>query len=169
VNISSSNNIPHLAHAVLEKYRALGLKIATVESCTGGLLMAALTDVAGASSVIECGFMVYANRAKTALVGVSEALLIAHGAVSSEVSIAMAEGGLKYSEADVCVSVTGIAGPDGGTAQKPVGLVHLACAKRTNTPNSFETSHQMHLFGSQTRTQIRASAVENALKMLLEI
>ncbi len=119
-----------LAEEVLTAARQAGLKLATAESCTGGLVAGALTDIAGSSDVVERGFVTYSNQAKCDLLGVPVELLIAHGAVSEPVARAMAEGAVAHSAADVAVAVTGIAGPGGGTATKPVGLVHLACARK---------------------------------------
>src|SRR5262245_14878681 len=122
--------IRKLADDVLQAARSAGLKIATAESCTGGLVAGALTEIAGSSDVVERGFVTYSNQAKCDLLGVTIEMLIAHGAVSEEVARAMAEGAVANSGADVAVSVTGIAGPGGGTATKPVGLVHIACARK---------------------------------------
>lgn len=105
-------------------------QLATAESCTGGLIAAILTDLPGSSDILERGFVSYANLAKHELLGVSLSLIAAHGAVSSQVAQAMAEGALRYSRADIAVAVTGIAGPSGGTAEKPVGTVYLAAATR---------------------------------------
>ena len=118
------------AKRVLDSFRARGLKVATAESCTGGLVAAALTEIAGSSDVVDCGFVTYSNAAKQAMLGVPEATLKRHGAVSVETAAAMAAGALKNSQADVAVAITGIAGPGGGTAEKPVGLVHFAAASR---------------------------------------
>src|SRR5215467_1603614 len=115
---------PAIAPAeLLERYRRAGKKIATAESCTGGMVAAALTDIAGSSAAFERGFVTYSNAAKTEQLGVDAALIASKGAVSAEVAAAMAEGALKHAQAAVAVSVTGIAGPDGGSADKPVGLV----------------------------------------------
>src|SRR5271154_7318732 len=118
------------AAALVSACSARGLKIATAESCTGGLICALLTEIPGSSAVLERGFVVYSNEAKREVLGVPEAVLAAHGAVSEPTARAMALGAITHSNADVAVSVTGIAGPDGGTAAKPVGLVHFACARR---------------------------------------
>jgi len=121
------------AERLLDACRQSGIKLATAESCTGGLIAAALTAIAGSSDVVERGFVTYSNEAKTELLGVSAALIERHGAVSEAVALAMAEGALARSRADIAVSVTGIAGPGGATATKPVGLVHLGCARRGRT------------------------------------
>lgn len=118
------------APGLLDAYRAKNAKIATAESCTGGLIAAMLTEIPGSSDVVDRGFVTYSNAAKTDLLGVEEALLATHGAVSAEVASAMVRGALARSLADVAVAVTGIAGPGGATATKPVGLVYLACLGR---------------------------------------
>lgn len=118
------------AENVLNACRQAGVRVATAESCTGGLIAAALTAIAGSSDVVERGFVTYSNEAKSELLGIASALIERHGAVSEAVALAMAEGALARSRADIAVSVTGIAGPGGATATKPVGLVHLGCARR---------------------------------------
>jgi len=148
---------------VLKAARAKNLRLATVESCTGGLVVAALTAIAGASDVVEGGFVTYANSAKMSAVGVSEFLLTHYGAVSAEVASAMAEGGLRQSKADMVISVTGIAGPGGGTPAKPVGLVHFAIASHTQ-PTLNRVAH----FDGLDRTNIRQAAVLFALDFLLD-
>ena len=115
---------------MLDKARAAGLTIATAESCTGGLVAGALTAIAGSSDVVDRGFVTYSNAAKMQMLGVPPTLLAQHGAVSQPVAVAMAEGALKASGAGLAVSITGIAGPGGGSADKPVGLVHFALARR---------------------------------------
>ena len=122
------DEIDELARLALTLAREAGLMIATVESCTGGLVSGALTAIPGSSDVVDRGFVTYSNAAKTALVGVPEALIAEHGAVSEPVARAMAEGGLKAAGAGAAVAITGIAGPGGGTADKPVGLVCFAAA-----------------------------------------
>jgi nicotinamide-nucleotide amidase len=118
------------AAGLLDLLRARGLTVATAESCTGGLIAAALTSIAGSSDVVACGFMTYSNRAKSAMLGVPDALIAEHGAVSEPVARAMAAGALERSEAALAVAVTGIAGPGGGSAEKPVGLVWFGVARR---------------------------------------
>src|SRR5437764_8499353 len=130
-----------LAQSVLDKARAKHLRIATAESCTGGLVAALLTEIPGASDVLERGFVVYSNVAKTELLGVPEQLLASHGAISESAARAMADGAIRHSGAQLSVAVTGIAGPGGGTPQKPVGLVHIAAARQGR-----ETLHERHLF-----------------------
>jgi nicotinamide-nucleotide amidase len=149
---------------VLEACRARGWRIATAESCTGGLVAAALTEIAGSSDVVECGFVVYSNAAKQAMLGVPTATLKRHGAVSAETAAAMAAGALKHSPADLAVSITGIAGPGGGTVQKPVGLVYFAAASRDGR------RLQCHrLFGKIGRRRVRERSVAEALAMLLAL
>ena len=149
------------ATQILAAARARGLKIATAESCTGGLVAALLTAIAGSSDVVERGFVTYANEAKREMLGVAEALIARDGAVSETVARAMAEGALAHSRADLAVSITGIAGPGGASAGKPVGLVHFALARKR-----FGTFHQRHEFGAVSREAIRAAAVRQALAMI---
>ncbi|WP_208435266.1 CinA family protein [Bartonella phoceensis] len=151
------------AREVLKTCRQKGLLLTTVESCTGGLIAANLTNIAGSSDVLDCGFVVYSNEAKTRLVGVCTELIKIYGAVSKEVALAMAEGGLKYSQAEIAVSVTGIAGPGGAGLDKPVGLVHFAVAYKNH-----KTLHTEMRFGNLDRKAIRYTAVKNALKMILQ-
>ncbi|MFT8244394.1 CinA family protein [Roseomonas sp. BN140053] len=150
------------AAALLEQLRARGETLATAESCTGGLIAAALTAVAGSSAVVLAGFVTYSNAAKTAMLGVPEATLAAVGAVSEEVARAMAEGALERSGADLAVSVTGVAGPGGGSAEKPVGLVHLGLARR-----GAPTRTVRRVFPGD-RTAVRAATVAEALRLLAE-
>jgi nicotinamide-nucleotide amidase len=150
-----------LAETVLSNARAKGLRIVTAESCTGGLIAGLLTEIPGSSDVVERGFVTYSNLAKEEMLGVPHALLIAHGAVSEPVARAMAEGALAHSEALLAVAVTGIAGPDGGTTEKPVGLVHIAAACQGR-----QTWHQECRFGDVGRRRIRLETVEAALTLL---
>ncbi|GAB6053336.1 hypothetical protein JCM17960_21560 [Magnetospira thiophila] len=150
--------IEELFHAC----RTHGWMIATAESCTGGLIAAALTEVAGASEVFERGFVTYSNQAKMDSLGVDAALIAAQGAVSAAVAKAMAEGALRHSQAKLSIAVTGIAGPGGGSLEKPVGLVHLACARRDR-----ETRHQQQVFHGN-RQAVREQTVTAALLMLLQ-
>jgi nicotinamide-nucleotide amidase len=149
------------AAELLEAYRQRGLKIATAESCTGGLVAALLTEIAGSSAVVERGFVTYSNEAKTELIGVPADLIAAHGAVSEPVARAMAEGALARSRADVAVAITGIAGPGGATATKPVGLVHFGLARRAGG-----TLHLERRYGDLGREAVRRRAVEDALSLL---
>jgi nicotinamide-nucleotide amidase len=136
--------------------------IVTAESCTGGMVAAALTDIPGSSDVVERGFVTYSNAAKAECLGVPLPLIEAHGAVSEPVARAMAEGALAQSAADISVSITGVAGPGGGTATKPEGLVHFGCARR-----GCPTLHIRIVFGALGRDAVRAKAVRQALKVLL--
>lgn len=149
---------------LLERLAARGLTLATGESCTGGLVAGLLTEPAGASRVVLAGFVTYSNEAKTATLGVGTDLLADHGAVSEPVARAMAEGALAASNAEISVSITGIAGPDGGSAEKPVGLVHFAAAKRGS-----RTLHVERRFGALGRSQVRRAAVLQALDLIEEI
>jgi nicotinamide-nucleotide amidase len=152
------------AEMLLADARAKKLKIATAESCTGGLISALLTEIAGSSDVFERGFVTYSNQAKQEMLGVPEALLIRHGAVSEEVARAMAQGALAHSRADLAVAVTGVAGPGGGTAEKPVGLVHIAAARKGGP-----ALHHEYCFGDIGRGVVRIRSVETALEMLTEL
>lgn len=149
-----------LAEDVLDACRARGLKIAMAESCTGGLVAAALTAIAGSSDVLERGFVTYSNEAKMALLGVPEATIAAYGAVSAETAAAMAEGAVARAPVDLAVSITGVAGPGGGSAEKPVGLIYLGLARRGG-PSSAER----HVFPGD-RTAIRHAALLLALHLL---
>jgi nicotinamide-nucleotide amidase len=128
------------------------------------LIAGALTAIAGSSDVVERGFIVYSNQAKTDLLGVPQSLIAEHGAVSEEVARAMAEGALERSDVELAVSCTGIAGPGGGTAEKPVGLVHIAAARAGQT-----TLHLECRFGEIGRDNVRLKSVEEALKLVLQI
>jgi nicotinamide-nucleotide amidase len=150
-----------LAQLTLDEARQRRLKIATAESCTGGLIMGLLTDIAGSSDVVERGFIVYTNRAKEEVLGVPGDLIADAGAVSEPVVRLMAEGALAESRANLAVAVTGVAGPGGGTPMKPVGLVHLAVA-RENKP----IFHQVMRFGDVGRSEVRRLTVIEALGML---
>jgi nicotinamide-nucleotide amidase len=149
------------AAELLDRLRAQGLRLATAESCTGGLIAALFTEVAGSSDVVERGFVTYSNAAKTELLGVADDLLARHGAVSEPVARAMVQGALAHSHADVAVSVTGVAGPGGGTDAKPVGLVHIA-AMRTGG----DILHRECRFGAIGRGPIRLASVAVALQLI---
>jgi nicotinamide-nucleotide amidase len=151
----------HEAAQLLDAFRARGLRLATAESCTGGLIAALLTEIPGSSDVFERGFVTYSNAAKQENLGVSKVLIDQHGAISEAVARAMAEGAVKHSHADVAVAVTGIAGPGGGSAAKPVGLVHLAAARKGNA-----TLHQECRFGVIGRSEVRIKCVEVVLALL---
>ena len=139
-----------------------GLKLALAESCTGGMIAAALTDIPGSSEFFERGFVTYSNLSKIEMLGVSIKTLEDHGAVSKETAIEMSKGALKKSAADVTIAVTGIAGPTGGTADKPVGTVHISCA-------TYDTVLHKKFQFSGDRSDVRASTMENALMMLIEM
>ena len=152
-----------LAERVIAANRAAGRTVALAESCTGGLVCAALTEIAGSSEVLDRGFVTYSNEAKRELLGVSDAILDTFGAVSIASAWSMAQGALKHSRADVAVAISGIAGPDGGTAQKPVGLVVFARAVRGEEEHLAEE----RLLDGTTRAEIRAQATLVALELLL--
>jgi nicotinamide-nucleotide amidase len=149
------------AAALIRAFTERGWKIATAESCTGGLVAALLTEIAGSSAVVERGFVTYSNEAKAELLGVPPDSITAHGAVSEPVARAMAEGALSHSHADVAVAISGIAGPGGGTAAKPVGLVHFGLAVQGRP-----TVHLERRYGDLGRAQVRGRAVEDALSLL---
>ncbi|MEZ5924780.1 MAG: CinA family protein [Hyphomicrobiaceae bacterium] len=132
--IFDDRDIATAARSLVEKFTTRGLMLATAESCTGGLIAGAVTEIAGSSAVLDRGFVSYSNAAKTEMLGVPSALIEAHGAVSSEVARAMADGALRHSRADIAVAVTGIAGPGGGSPAKPVGLVYVAALRRGSAP-----------------------------------
>jgi nicotinamide-nucleotide amidase len=148
------------AAALLDACRARGVLLATAESCTGGLIAAALTAIAGSSNVVDRGFVTYSNEAKTDLVGVPPGLIAGHGAVSEPVARAMAEGAVARSRATIAVSVTGVAGPGGGSAAKPVGLVWFGLARR-DAPTIAES----HIFPGD-RTAVRQATVVRALALI---
>jgi len=163
-----NNNLMIKAAQLIDVARRQGLRLATVESCTGGLIAATLTEIAGCSDVMEGGFVTYANRAKMDFVKIPESLLTQYGAVSNQIAIAMAEGGLRCSHADKVIAVTGIAGPDGGSKEKPVGLVHFAVATRNSSTQIVPTQSRMVQFDCLGRQQVRHEAVNFALDFLLE-
>lgn len=148
----------------IDQARRNHVTVATAESCTGGMIAGCLTEVPGASAVLERGFIVYSNAAKHELLGVPEALINEHGAVSEPVARALAEGVLEKSPATLSVAVTGIAGPDGGSKLKPVGLVHIAAARRGQP-----TLHEKHLFGNIGRANIRLATIRAALKLMTSL
>lgn len=156
-----SDHLEKRAAALIALCRGKGLKIACAESCTGGLLSGLLTEIAGSSAAFERGFVVYSNEAKQDVLGVGAETLRDYGAVSAETARAMALGALAHSRADLAVSITGVAGPGGGTPQKPVGLVHFACVK---TGDLVETAEGR--YGDIGRGAIRLAAVETALGLL---
>jgi nicotinamide-nucleotide amidase len=148
------------AEKLLADARAKKLKIVTAESCTGGLIAGLLTEIAGSSDVVERGFVIYSNEAKQELLGIPAALIAQHGAVSAEVARAMALGALQHARADLSVAVTGIAGPGGGTENKPVGLVYLAAALGNHV-----IARECR-FGDIGRTEVRLQTVATAVEML---
>ena len=157
----SQRDLRKAAQHLLVLCRERGLHIATAESCTGGLVAAMLTEIAGSSDVVDCGFVTYSNEAKQTLLGVPAATLVRHGAVSAETARAMAAGALQSSRADISVAITGIAGPGGGTRQKPVGLVYFAAARRDGW-----AMQRRRLFGKIGRRLVRQRSVAEALELL---
>ena len=163
------DNLPDIliatAAKVLAANRALGRKIAVAESCTGGLVVAALTAIPGSSDVVEVGFITYSNEAKMSVLGVDSNILETFGAVSIATAWGMAKGALDRSGADVAVSITGVAGPDGGTEKKPVGTVVFACAHKDRDPNDVIADTKQ--FGAIGRGPIRLQAALVALELLM--
>jgi nicotinamide-nucleotide amidase len=155
--------LPALAQLVLIEARAQGRTIATAESCTGGLVAAALTDIAGSSDVFERAFISYSNAAKTEMLGVPATLIAQHGAVSREVAAAMAEGALARAKTGLAVAITGIAGPGGGSSAKPVGLVHFAALTASGAVIRIEKRYNPTL----SRAAIRKAATRESLRILL--
>jgi nicotinamide-nucleotide amidase len=151
------------AAALLDTCRRHRLRIATAESCTGGLVSGLLTEIAGSSAVVERGFVTYSNEAKAELLGVDPTLIDGHGAVSEPVARAMAEGALARSHADLAVAITGVAGPGGGSDAKPVGLVHFGLARRGHP-----VRHLERRYGDLGRRQVRERAVKDAIGLLEE-
>ena len=151
-----------LAEAVIDKAGAEGVMVATAESCTAGLVSAALTDVPGSSAVFDRAFVTYSNEAKSEMLGVDPALIARYGAVSQPVARAMARGARARSRADIAVSITGIAGPGGGNAQKPVGLVWFALAGADGSVRA-----ERRVFAGGGRSFVREQAVETALRLIL--
>ena len=152
------------ATAVLAAARARGWKIATAESCTGGLVAGALTEIAGSSDVFDRGFVTYSNTAKQQVLGVPADILREHGAVSRETAEAMARGALGKAKVDIVVAITGVAGPGGGTPEKPVGLVHFAASTRAG-----KLTHHEARYGDIGRSLVREKSVLQALAMLKEM
>jgi nicotinamide-nucleotide amidase len=152
------------ARAVIEDCTVAGIKIAVAESCTGGLVAAVLTEIPGSSAVVDRGFVTYSDAAKAEMLGVPAELIRRFGAVSRECALAMVAGALARSGADIAISITGIAGPAGGTAEKPVGLVHFG-AMRKGSP----AYHVVRNFPDEGRDSIRAAAVREALGLLAQL
>lgn len=145
---------------LIDSCHTAGLKLALAESCTGGLIAGCITSVSGASSVFDRGFVTYSNEAKMEMLGVEPHIIKNHGAVSEPVAVAMAEGAIKNSVANIALSITGIAGPGGGSDEKPVGLVYIAVARE-----NFETRVERHVFKGD-RERVRIQGVESGLKLL---
>ena len=156
-----SDHLRDLAAQVLADARAHNMLIATAESCTGGLIAGWLTAIPGSSDVVSCGYVTYSNAAKTKMLGVPKDMIAKYGAVSEPVARAMAEGALRESGAGIAVSCTGVAGPGGGTAEKPVGLVHMAVVTAGKP-----TLHRECRFGDAGRDVVRDKTVEAALNLL---
>jgi nicotinamide-nucleotide amidase len=152
-----------IAINVIDALRAKGWKLATAESCTGGMVAAAITDVAGSSDVFDRGFVTYSNLSKAEMLGVAPTIIATHGAVSMQVARAMSEGALLYSRAQISVAITGVAGPGGGSAEKPVGLVHFAVAILGRP-----TVHSEMRFGDVGRLEVRARSRDFALQSALD-
>jgi nicotinamide-nucleotide amidase len=159
--VTSDRRLNAVARALLARLRSRRLKVAAAESCTGGLVVATLTEIPGSSDVVERGFITYSNPAKQQMLGVPASTLAKFGAVSRETALAMAEGALKRSQADISVAITGIAGPAGGSRQKPVGLVHIAAAARQHPP-----LHREFRFGRIGRAEVRKRSVLEAFAMI---
>ncbi len=156
-------SITRMAEEALTHAQRRGWTIATAESCTGGMVSSALTGIPGASEMFERGFVTYSNESKQEMLGVAKETIESHGAVSGETAAEMAKGALAHSRADIAISVTGIAGPDGGTPEKPVGLVWFGVAARGGA-----ASTHRRLFPGTERARIRDAAVETALELLLQ-
>lgn len=164
VGVMFPSDLTARAADLIDRCRRNGLMLATAESCTGGLIAGLITSVSGSSDVLECGFVTYSNAAKTRMIGVPADLIARVGAVSEEVARAMAEGALANSAADVAIAVTGVAGPGGGTATKPVGLVHCAAARR----GCATVTRELRL-GDIGREAVRMETVRVAVEMAYEI
>jgi len=161
VSAPTMETLASQADALLQLCRDKGLRVATAESCTGGMIATALTDIAGSSDVVERGFVTYSNEAKSDLLGVPVQTIVSHGAVSERVARAMALGAVMRSNADLAMAVTGVAGPGGGSAEKPVGLVHIAAAHKNGS-----TLHRECRFGDRSRGEIRRLTVAAVFDLL---
>ncbi|GAA3073680.1 CinA family protein [Rhizobium viscosum] len=157
-------DITSMAENIIRNFTAAGLMVSTAESCTGGLIAGALTEISGSSAVVDRGFVTYTNVAKMQMLGVHEETLAHFGAVSEETARQMVHGALFRSRAHLAVAVTGIAGPGGGSPEKPVGLVHLAAKSRSG-----KLVHRKMLYGDIGRTDVRLATIRTALQMLIEI
>ncbi|MCX7344568.1 MAG: CinA family protein [Alphaproteobacteria bacterium] len=162
--MSFSTGLLNAAEHLLQTCRRKGRLIATAESCTGGLIAGVLTAVPGSSDVVDCGFVTYSNDAKAKMIGVPEATIRQHGAVSADVAVAMAQGAIAQSRAHLAIAVTGVAGPGGGSPMKPVGLVWLATAARDGHVRTRELR-----LGDIGREEVRLATVGEALAMLQEL
>jgi nicotinamide-nucleotide amidase len=159
-----SDDLRKAATAVLDACRVRKLKVATAESCTGGLVAGALTEIAGSSDVVDRGFVTYSNEAKQQMLGVASETLRDYGAVSRQTAEEMARGAIAHSNAQIAIAITGIAGPSGGSADKPVGLVHFAAASRAGA-----LTHQEIRYGDIGRSKVRQKSVLTALAILREM
>lgn len=159
-----SDDLRQCAAALLADLKSRDLTLATAESCTGGLIAALLTEIPGSSDVLDRGFVTYSNDAKIEMLGVRPDVIATHGVVSREVALAMAHGALVHSDASITVSVTGMAGPGGGTPAKPIGLVHIAAAR-----TGAQGLHEECRFGDIGRTAIRLATVERALALVARL
>ena len=157
-------DITSIAASIVRDFTAAGRMLSTAESCTGGLIAGALTEISGSSAVVDRGFVTYTNAAKMQMLGVQEETLVRFGAVSEETARQMVHGALFRSRADLAIAVTGIAGPGGGSPEKPVGLVHLAAKSRSG-----KLVHRKMLYGDIGRTEVRLATIRTALQMLIEI
>jgi nicotinamide-nucleotide amidase len=157
-------DITSIAARIVRDFTAAGRMLSTAESCTGGLIAGALTEISGSSAVVDRGFVTYTNAAKMQMLGVQEETLLRFGAVSEETARQMVHGALFRSRADLAIAVTGIAGPGGGSPEKPVGLVHLAAKSRSG-----KLVHRKMLYGDIGRTEVRLATIRTALQMLIEI
>ncbi|MBY5338783.1 CinA family protein [Rhizobium leguminosarum bv. viciae] len=155
------DDILSTAEAIIRDFTAAGLMISTAESCTGGLIAGALTEISGSSAVVDRGFITYTNSAKIEMLGVQTETLLRFGAVSEETARQMVHGALFRSRAEIAVAVTGIAGPVGGSAEKPVGLVHLAAKSRAGA-----LIHRQMLYGDIGRSEVRLATIRTALEMV---
>ncbi len=157
-------DITSTAARIVRDFTAAGRMLSTAESCTGGLIAGALTEISGSSAVVDRGFVTYTNAAKIQMLGVQEETLLRFGAVSEETARQMVHGALFRSRADLAIAVTGIAGPGGGSPEKPVGLVHLAAKSRSG-----KLVHRKMLYGDIGRTEVRLATIRTALQMLIDI
>jgi nicotinamide-nucleotide amidase len=157
-------DIEDLAQQVISLYAARGWQVATAESCTGGLIAGALTEISGSSAVVDRGFVTYSNAAKQEMIGVDAETIATYGAVSRETALQMVKGALSRSRATAAVAVTGIAGPGGGSAEKPVGLVHIAAMTKTGA-----LLHREMRYGDLGREAVRLATVSTALSLLVTL